>query len=124
MIFLGAVGLIFIGFAEPIVRLFTNDPAVVPLGTACLRIVSYGNLGYAYFMVMMQAFNGAGDTITPTIVNLFGFWLFEIPLAYWLAISLHMRSNGVFASIAIAESAMAAASAILFKRGKWKRKKI
>jgi putative MATE family efflux protein len=122
--FLGAVGVIFIFFAEPIVRLFTSDPAVIPLGAACLRIVSYGNLGYAYFMVMMQAFNGAGDTITPTIVNFFGFWLLEIPLAYCLAIPLHMRSNGVFASIAIAESAMAAASAILFKQGKWKKKKI
>jgi putative MATE family efflux protein len=124
VIFLGTVGLVFIFFPEPIVRLFTHDPAVVPLGAACLRIVSYGNLGYAYFMVMMQAFNGAGDTITPTIVNFFGFWLFEIPLAYWLAIPLHMHSNGVFASIAIAESSMAAASAVLFKQGRWKKKKI
>ncbi len=124
VIFLGTVGLVFIIFPEPIIRLFTHDPAVVPLGAACLRIVSYGNLGYAYFMVMMQAFNGAGDTITPTIVNFFGFWLFEIPLAYWLAIPLHLRSNGVFASIAIAEGAMAIASAILFKQGKWKKKKI
>jgi len=122
--FLGAVGIFFIFFAEPVVRLFTHDPAVVPLGAACLRIVSYGNLGYAYFMVMMQAFNGAGDTITPTIVNFFGFWLFEIPLAYWLAIPLHMRSNGVFFSIAIAESAMAVTSAVLFRRGKWKKQKI
>ncbi|MGA8438479.1 MAG: MATE family efflux transporter [Candidatus Sulfotelmatobacter sp.] len=124
VIFLGAVGVVFILFSEPIVRLFTHDPAVIPLGAACLRIVSYGNLGYAYFMVMMQAFNGAGDTITPTIVNFFGFWLFEIPLAYWLALPLHMRSNGVFASIAIAESSMAAVSAILFKQGRWKKKKI
>jgi putative MATE family efflux protein len=124
MAFLGAVGILFIFFAEPVVRLFTHDPEVVRLGAACLRIVSYGNLGYAYFMVMMQAFNGAGDTITPTIVNFFGFWLFEIPLAYWLAIPLHMRSNGVFFSIAIAESSMAVASAILFKRGKWKKQKI
>jgi putative MATE family efflux protein len=124
VIFLGSVGLVFIFFPEPIVRLFTNDPTVIPFGAACLRIVSYGNLGYAYFMVMMQAFNGAGDTITPTIVNFFGFWLLEIPLAYWLAIPLHMHSNGVFASIAIAESSMALASAILFKRGKWKKKKI
>ncbi len=124
MLFLGSVGIFFIFFAEPVVRLFTHYPAVVPLGAACLRIVSYGNLGYAYFMVMMQAFNGAGDTVTPTIVNFFGFWLFEIPLAYWLAIPLHMRSNGVFFSIAIAESAMATASAILFKRGKWKKQKI
>jgi len=122
--FLGTVGVLFVFFAEPVVRLFTHDPAVVPLGAACLRIVSYGNIGYAYFMVMMQAFNGAGDTVTPTIVNFFGFWLFEIPLAYWLAIPLHMRSNGVFFSIAIAESAMAAASAILFKQGRWKKQKI
>ena len=124
VIFLGAVGLIFIFFPEPIIRLFTHDPAVLPMGAACLRIVSYGNLGYAYFMVMMQAFNGAGDTITPTIVNFFGFWLLEIPLAYWLALPLKMHSNGVFAAIAIAESSMAIASAILFKQGRWKKKKI
>jgi putative MATE family efflux protein len=124
VIFLGLVGLIFVFFTEPIIRLFTSDPAVIPLGVACLRIVSYGNLGYAYFMVMMQAFNGAGDTITPTIVNFFGFWLFEIPLAYWLAIPLKMKSKGPFFAIAIAETSMAIASAILFKQGKWKRKKI
>jgi len=124
VIFLGAVGVFFILFSTPVVRMFTSDPAVVPLGAACLRIVSYGNLGYAYFMVMMQAFNGAGDTVTPTIVNFFGFWLFEIPLAYFLAIPLHLRSNGVFFSIAIAESSMAAASAVLFKQGRWKKRKI
>jgi putative MATE family efflux protein len=124
VIFLGSVGVFFALFAEPVIRLFISDPAVVPLGTACLRIVSYGNIGYAYFMVMMQAFNGAGDTITPTIVNFFGFWLLEIPLAYVLAMPLGMKSNGVFFSIAIAESSMAAASAILFKRGKWKKQKI
>lgn len=124
VLFLGAVGVFFVLFAEPVVRLFIRDPEVVPLGAACLRIVSYGNLGYAYFMVMMQAFNGAGDTITPTIVNFFGFWLLEIPLAYVLAKPLGMKSNGVFFSIAIAESAMAAASAILFKQGRWKQKKI
>src|SRR5215469_4198126 len=124
MIFLGGVGVLFILFAQPIVGMFISDPEVVKLGAACLRIVSYGNLGYAYFMVMMQAFNGAGDTITPTIVNFFGFWLFEIPLAYVLAKPFGMKSNGVFFSIATAESAMAAASAILFKQGKWKLKKI
>jgi len=124
VLFLGAVGVFFVVFAEPVVRLFISDPEVVALGTACLRIVSYGNLGYAYFMVMMQAFNGAGDTITPTIVNFFGFWLLEIPLAYVLAKPMGMKSNGVFFSIAISESAMAAASAILFKQGRWKKKKI
>jgi putative MATE family efflux protein len=124
MIFLGAVGIVFILFAEPIVRLFSHDPAVVPMAVSCLRIVSYGNIGYAYGMVMLQAFNGAGDTVTPTIVNLFGFWLFEIPLAYWLAIHLGMRSNGVYWSIVVAEGAIAVASIILFKRGRWKQRMI
>src|SRR5437660_6939583 len=102
MLFLGGVGVFFILFAEPIVRLFTHDPAVVPLGTSCLRILSYGNVGYAYGMVMLQAFNGAGDTVTPTIVNLFGFWLLEIPLAWWLALRAGFASNGVFFSLVIA----------------------
>ena len=124
MLFLGSVGVFFILRAEPIARLFTQDPAVVPLAATCLRIVSYGNIGYAYGMVMMQAFNGAGDTVTPTIVNFFGFWLLEIPLAYWLAIPMRLHSNGVYIAIVIAECSIAAASAVLFKRGKWKTQKI
>jgi putative MATE family efflux protein len=124
MLFLGSVGVVFVLFAEPIVRLFTHDPAVVPLAASALRIVSCGNIGYAYAMVMLQAFNGAGDTITPTIVNLFGFWLLEIPLAYWLAIDEGMRSKGVFLSIVIAEGTIAVASMILFRRGRWKRQTI
>src|SRR5246500_5372559 len=124
MLFLGIVGVLFIFFAEPAVRLFTNDPEVVPLAASCLRILSYGNIGYAYGMVMLQAFNGAGDTVTPTIVNFFGFWLLEIPLAYALAIPLDMRSKGVFLSIVIAEAAIAAAGVVLFKRGRWKRQQI
>jgi len=110
--------------AEPIARLFTQDPAVVPLAATCLRIVSYGNIGYAYGMVMMQAFNGAGDTVTPTVVNFFGFWLLEIPLAYWLAIPMRLHSNGVYIAIVIAECSIAGASAVLFKRGKWKTQRI
>jgi len=124
MLFLGGIGVIFLIFAEPVVRLFTNDPQVIPLAAACLRIISYGNVGYAYAMVMLQAFNGAGDTVTPTIVNFFGFWLLEIPLAYFLAIHANMKSNGVFISIAVAESAIAAASIILFRQGRWKRQQI
>jgi putative MATE family efflux protein len=124
MLFLGGVGIFLIAFATPIVRLFTQDPAVVPLAASCLRIVSCGNIGYAYAMVMLQAFNGAGDTVTPTIVNFFGFWLFEIPLAYWLAIPEGLRSNGVFLSIVIAECAIALASVVLFRRGRWKTRQI
>ena len=124
MLFLGTVGVLFVLFAEPLVRLFTNDPAVVPLAASCLRILSYGNIGYAYGMVMLQAFNGAGDTITPTVVNFFGFWLLEIPLAYWLAIHVRMESSGAFWAIVVAEAAIAGTSAILFKQGRWKRQKI
>jgi putative MATE family efflux protein len=124
MIFLGAIGVFFIFFAEPTVRLFTNDPAVIPLAATCLRILSYGNIGYAYGMVMLQAFNGAGDTVTPTIVNFFGFWLVEIPLACLLAITIRMQSNGVFWSIVIAEAFIAAVGIVLFKRGRWKRQQI
>jgi putative MATE family efflux protein len=124
MLFLGSVGVLLIIFAEPTVRLFTHDPDVVPLAASCLRILSYGNIGYAYGMVMLQSFNGAGDTITPTIVNLFGFWFLEIPLAYWLAIPMNLRSKGVFLSIVIAECCIAAAGIVLFKRGRWKLQKI
>ncbi len=124
MLFMGSVGVIFILFAGPIVRIFTSDPNVVRLAASALRIVSFGNIAYAYEMVILQAFNGAGDTTTPTIVNFFGFWVLQIPMAYWLAIRQGMHSNGVYWSIVIAESAIAAASAILFKQGRWKRQQI
>jgi putative MATE family efflux protein len=124
MLFLGGVGVFFVLFAEPIIRLFTNDPGVVPLGVACLRVLSYGNIGYAYGMVMLQAFNGAGDTVTPTIVNFFGFWLLEIPLAYALAVPLKMNTNGVYYSIVFAEAVIAASGILLFRRGRWKRQQI
>ncbi|HEY6268609.1 MAG TPA: MATE family efflux transporter [Candidatus Acidoferrum sp.] len=124
MLFLGAIGIFFILFSVPVVRLFSNDPAVVPLAASCLRILSYGNIAFAYGMVMLQAFNGAGDTLTPTLVNLFGFWFLEIPLAYFLAIPAHLQSNGAFYSIVVSEAAIAAAGIILFKRGRWKRQQI
>ena len=79
MLFLGSVGIVFIVFAPWIIGLFTQDPAVVPVAVNCLRIFSCGNIAFAYGMVLMQAFNGAGDTLTPTYVNLFGFWILEIP---------------------------------------------
>jgi Na+-driven multidrug efflux pump len=124
MLFLGGIGIVFTIFATPIVSLFTHDPQVVPLAASCLRIISYGNIAYAYGMVMLQAFNGAGDTVTPTIVHLFGFWFLEIPLAYVLAIPAHLHSNGVFISIVIAEGAIAVAGMILFRRGRWKLQRI
>jgi Na+-driven multidrug efflux pump len=124
MLFLGGIGVFFLLLATPIVRLFTQDPSVIPLASAALRILSYGNIGYAYGMVMLQAFNGAGDTVTPTIVNFFGFFLLEIPLAYLLAIPMGVQVNGVSISIVIAEAAIAAAGILLFRRGRWKLQKI
>jgi len=124
MLFLGGIGVFFLIFATPVVSLFTHDPAVVPLAASCLRILSYGNIGYAYGMVMLQAFNGAGDTVTPTIVHFFGFWMLEIPLAYFLAIPAHLGANGVYISIVVAECAIAAAGILLFRRGRWKGQQI
>jgi putative MATE family efflux protein len=124
MLFLGIIGVVFIFAATPLVSLFTHDPAVVPLAASALRILSYGNIAYAYGMVMLQSFNGAGDTVTPTIVNFFGFWVLEIPLAWWLALHQGLRSTGVFLSIVIAQAAVAVAGILLFRRGKWKRQKI
>jgi putative MATE family efflux protein len=124
MLFLGTVGVIFILFADFLIGLFTSDPTVAATGVNCLRIVSYGYVFYALGMVMVQAFNGAGDTVTPTVINIFCFWLFQIPLAYTLAHSLGLGPNGVFIAIAVAESAMAIVATLLFRRGKWKEKKI
>jgi putative MATE family efflux protein len=124
MLFLGGEGVLLFLFAAPVMRFFTHDPAIIPLGVSCLRILSLGNVGYAYGMVMQQAFNGAGDTLTPTFVNFFGFLLFEIPLAYELALPLGLRSNGVYWAIAVAESAIAAVSVFLFRRGRWKEREI
>jgi putative MATE family efflux protein len=122
MIFLGCVGFVFVVFARQIIWLFTSDPAVMPYGVDCLRIVACGFLFYAYGMVLTQSFNGAGDTWTPTIINLFVFWLWELPLAYVLAIVFHFGPRGVFLAITIAFSTLAIVSALFFRRGKWKTK--
>ncbi len=122
VIFLGSVGLIFVIFARQIINLFTHDPNVVPYGVDCLRIVAYGFLFYAYGMVLTQSFNGAGDTWTPTIINLFVFWLWELPLAYVLAVVFGFGPRGVFLAIMIAFSTLAIVSALVFRRGKWKQR--
>jgi len=124
MIFLGAIGAVFVVFARPIIGAFTQDPAVVPYGVACLRTVSLGFLFYAYGMVMGQAFNGAGAVWTPTFINLICFWLWQLPLAYWLAHTLNWGPQGLFTAITIAWSTYAVISAALFKRGRWKLKRV
>src|SRR5579859_4159327 len=119
MLFLSVVTAVFIELPGPIVRLFTSDPTVAPYAVDCLRIIAYGNLAYAYGMVMVQAFNGAGDTITPTIINVFGFWLCEIPLAWVLAYPAGMAVHGVFISIPVSELLITLAGLAVFTRGRW-----
>jgi putative MATE family efflux protein len=124
LIFLGVLGVFFIVFATPIVRLFVQDPAVVPIAAMALRTFSCGNMAFAYVMVILQAFNGAGDTFTPTIVNFFGFWVLEIPLAWVLAVPARLGPEGAFLAFVIAQFAIAGASVVLFRRGRWKRIRI
>jgi len=124
MVFLGTVGLVFIAFAPFIVGLFTSDAEVLRVGINSLRIFSSGNVAFAYGMVLMQAFNGSGDTLTPTYVNLFGFWLLEIPLAWELAMHTAMGVNGVFWSVVVAQSVVVLISLYLFRQGRWARQRI
>ncbi|MBK8148737.1 MAG: MATE family efflux transporter [Acidobacteria bacterium] len=122
--FYGALGLFFIFLAGPIVRIFTEEAVVSNYAVDCLRIISYGFVFYGFGMVLETSFNGAGDTWTPTMINLFIFWIFEIPLAYVLAYSFELGPQGVFWAITIAFSLLAVVSALLFRRGKWKLKKV
>ena len=124
MIFLGSVGLVFFLAAGPIAGLFTTDPAVLLFAVSCLRIVSLGFLFYAVGMVLTQSFNGAGDTWTPTLINLGMFWLWEIPLAWWLAVHAGFGPSGVFIAMTVAYSTLAVVSAVLFRRGAWKKKNV
>ncbi|HYX82761.1 MAG TPA: MATE family efflux transporter [Gemmatimonadales bacterium] len=124
VMFLGTAGLVFVIFANPIAHVFTNDPDVAAIAASCLRIISYGYLFYAYGMVLTNSFNGAGDTWTPTWLNLFCFWLWEIPLAWWLAVHFNQGPRGVAWAVTIAFSTLAVASAVLFRRGRWKLKTV
>jgi putative MATE family efflux protein len=124
MILLGIVALIFITYPGYFISLFTKDAAVVQSGITCLRTISYGYILYALGMVMTQAFNGAGDTRTPTLINLVAFWAIEIPLAYILATKAGMEELGVYVAIIIAESILSLTAFYLFKKGHWKKKMV
>lgn len=124
MLFLVVVAVGFIAFPHAIVGVFTDDPVVVPHAVDCLRIISYGFGFYALGMVMVQAFNGAGDTMTPTIINFFCYWLFQIPLAYVLAVPLGFEARGVYIAILLSESLLAVVGILVFRRGRWKRRQV
>jgi Na+-driven multidrug efflux pump len=120
LLFLGSVGLALIAAAPLVLRFFSADPGVIAEGSRCLRVVSLGFGFYAYAIVMSQAFNGAGDTWTPTLINLGCFWLGEVPLAALLARGLGAGPTGAYAAITAAFSVAAAVSVALFRRGRWK----
>lgn len=124
VVVLGLVGLLFALFPDAIVGLVTHDTDVTAYAASCLRIVALGFLFFGFGMVAVQAFNGAGDTLTPMVLNVSSFWLFKIPLAYTLANIVGMGPRGVFIAITAAYSAQGIVGGILFRRGRWKTKKL
>jgi Na+-driven multidrug efflux pump len=123
-VYLVAIAVVLIFAPHFIVSFFSTDPVVSRFAADCLRIIGYGNLTYAFGMVMVQAFNGAGDTVTPTFINIVSFWFCEIPLAWFLAHRTSLGVNGVFTAIPIANTVMTAISLVVFARGSWKQRRI
>jgi putative MATE family efflux protein len=119
-IFMSIVGLTMLVFAPQVVGWFSDDPEVLHYGATCLRILGIGYPVYAVGMIMIQALNGAGDTVTPSVLNFLCFWLLQIPLAYWLAQSAGFGPNGVFTAIVVSESLLSSLSVIVFRRGRWR----
>ena len=123
-VFLGIVTVVFVLFDEELVSIFTSDERTIGFGADALRIIAYGYVFYSWGMVITQAFNGAGDTRTPTRINFVCFWMIQLPLAWTLSYALDIGPPGVYYSVAIAESFLAAAAIILFRRGDWKKTQI
>jgi putative MATE family efflux protein len=124
MALMGIIGLVLFLFPGTFIRIFIEDPEVVAQGIIALQIISIGFVFYGLSMVLVQSFNGSGDTLTPTIINFFGFWLLEIPMAWFLAIALRMKMEGACIAIVIAESLIAVVSLWLFRKGRWKLQKV
>ena len=122
--FMALVSVIYLVFAPQIIVLFNETPNVVEYGSLCLRVIASGYIFYGYGMVVINAFNGSGDTKTPTYINFVCFWLFQLPLAYLLAITLDVGPLGVFISITLAEILIAIIAMVWFKKGNWKLVKV
>ena len=120
-IFMLSVSLIYLAFAKQIISLFNRTPAVIENGALCLQIVAAGYLFYAYGMVISQAFNGAGDTRTPTKINFIAFWIFQLPFAYMAALTFDLGALGVFLAITLAEVLLSVIAIIWFRKGNWKK---
>jgi putative MATE family efflux protein len=124
MLFMGILSLMLILFPSFFIELFINDPLVIQDGALALRTISYGFVFYALGMVIVQGFNGSGDTFTPMLINIVSFWFIEIPLAWFLAVHLHMGLEGASIAIVCAESLMTIIAFLLFRRGKWKLRQV
>lgn len=122
--FFALVSVVFFVYGKNLVEFFIKDPAAIEAGTQCLHVLAIGYVFFAYGLVISQAFNGAGDTKTPTYINLFAFWFVQIPLAYLLAKVLEMGPMGVYIAIGVAEAILAVVSIIIFRNGKWKLVKV
>ena len=122
--FLGGLSLIFILLAHPLVALFSKDPAATATAVAALRVFCYGNFFFAFAVIFLQAFNGSGDTLTPTLLNLVGFWIIEIPLAWFLSVHTSLKINGVFVSILVAQVLALLLSGGFFVSGRWEKARV
>ena len=120
MLYLILVSILYFTFNESLMKIFTKDSQVISIGAEWIRILSYSYFVYGWWMVSVQAFNGAGDTRTPTLINIVFFWLIQIPLSYWLAIHLDWQHSGVFWGVFISETLVGLFTLYLFKRGRWK----
>jgi putative MATE family efflux protein len=124
MLYLGVVSIVFLFFSGPLVSVFTNELEVATTAVACLRIFAIGYVSYAWGMVLVQGFNGAGDTTTPTLINFVAFWLVQLPVAYLLAIRFSFGPRGAFSAVPIGDIVFTLTALVLFRRGTWKRQEI
>ncbi|MFN0110855.1 MAG: MATE family efflux transporter [Blastocatellia bacterium] len=123
-VFMAGVTVLYTVFPEFLIRIFTHDETVIPFGVDALRYIGYGYIFYGYGMVLSASFNGAGDTYTPTVINLICFWALQMPLAYWLAMKTSLEAKGVFLAVTLAESVLAIIAMGMFKLGRWKEQKV
>ncbi|HMB63543.1 MAG TPA: MATE family efflux transporter, partial [Eudoraea sp.] len=119
--FMFLVSIVYLVFAREIITWFNDTPSVVDNGALCLQIIAAGYIFYAYGMVVSQAFNGAGDTKTPTKINFIAFWLFQLPFAYIAAITFELGALGVFMAITFAEVMLSVIAILWFRKGHWKK---
>jgi putative MATE family efflux protein len=124
MFYLGFVSIAFLLFSGVLVSIFTNELEVVNTAVACLRIFAIGYISYGWGMVLVQGFNGAGDTATPTLINFVAFWLVQLPIAYFLGIRFALGPRGAFSAVPIADVVFTIMALLLFRRGTWKLQKL